>query len=73
MKRGVKFCGGCRSEYDRSEALKILEERLGGKIEPANPEKIYDEIYVICGCSASCADVSALKAARLVYIERMPQ
>lgn len=73
MKRGVKFCGGCRSEFDRSAAFRLLEEKLGEKIEPAVPGENYEKIYVICGCSARCADVSALTAGRLVYIDRMPQ
>lgn len=73
MRRGVKFCGGCQSEFDRPAALRIIEKTLGEKIRPAVQGKTYDEIYVICGCSTRCADVSGLSAGRLIYVDCMPQ
>ncbi len=67
MKRAVKYCGGCNPRYDRTAAVKRLEARLGTPIPPVQPGQRYDEVYVMCGCSARCADVSGITAQTLHY------
>ena len=62
MRRAVKYCGGCNPRYDRVALVRELERRLGQPLPPARPGEAYDQIYVICGCSARCADLSGLTA-----------
>ena len=52
MRRAVKYCGGCNPRYDRVAAVRRLEERLGEPLPAAQPGVDYDEVFVICGCSA---------------------
>ena len=52
MKRAVKYCGGCRAAYDRRACVRQLEEKLGQSLCPAEPGAEYDELYVVCGCTA---------------------
>lgn len=66
--RAVKYCGGCNPRYDRSAEVRRMEARLGEQLPAAQPGKYYDEVYVICGCPARCADVSPLSAKTLHYI-----
>jgi len=68
MNAGIKFCGGCNPHYDRKAYAAGLGQRLGGALEIARPEKHYEVIYVVCGCTACCADISALKAERFVFV-----
>ena len=68
MRRAVKYSGGCNPRYDRVAAVRRLEARLGELLPAAQPGVCYDEIFVICGCSARCADVSQLSAQRLVWV-----
>lgn len=70
-KRAVKYCGGCNSRYDRVKAVRMLEEQFGEKLPAAQAGECYDELYVICGCTAKCADVSALKAKHYIWVDAM--
>lgn len=69
MKRAVKYCGGCNPRYDRAALVRRLEAALGQPLLPALPGESYDEVYVICGCTARCADISALTAGRFVMCD----
>lgn len=66
--RAVKYCGGCNPRYDRAALVKSLEARLGQTLPAAEPGRWYDEIFVVCGCPARCADVSALSAGRMTVL-----
>lgn len=68
MRRAVKYCGGCNPRYDRVAAVRRLEERLGEVLPSAQPGTEYDQIFVICGCSARCANVSGLLARELTWV-----
>ena len=68
MKRAVKYCGGCNPRYDRVGLVKKLEEKIGVILTSPQPDCIYDELYVVCGCSACCADISLYKAKKVVFI-----
>ena len=69
MKRAVKYCGGCNPRFDRAALVRTMEKRWGEPLPPARPGEDYDEVYVICGCSACCADTSQLTARRLIWLE----
>ena len=73
--RAVKFCGGCNPKYNRETVALQLEERLGETLVYAQNGKSYDELYVICGCAARCADISRIRAGRVVMIDsaELPQ
>lgn len=60
MRRAVKYCGGCHPGFDRVALVMTLEAKLGQPFEYAQSGEHYDELYVICGCTARCADVSGI-------------
>lgn len=62
MTRAVKYCGGCNPRFDRVALVRRLEQQLGETLPAAQPGVHYDEIYVVCGCSARCPDLSDLSA-----------
>lgn len=68
MKRAYKYCGGCNPRYDRKQAIEELQNKIGDTITYAAENTVYDELYVICGCSAACADISSLRAQRIIMI-----
>lgn len=67
-KRAVKYCGGCNPRYDRAALVKALEDRLGQTLSLAGPGCRYDEVFVVCGCPARCADVSELSAEQMTFL-----
>lgn len=68
VKYAIKYCGGCNPRYDRTKAVKQLEEKLGEQLSMVVPETYYDEVFVICGCTASCTDLSLVNAKKITYI-----
>ena len=72
MRRAVKYCGGCNSRYDRTAAARSLDDRLGEPLPPVQPGEDYDEVFVICGCSVQCADVSSISARALIWVTSDP-
>lgn len=75
MRRAVKYCGGCNPRFDRVELVHRLEAALGQPLQPARPDEPYEELYVICGCPARCADTSALRFRSLTLLDsaQLPQ
>lgn len=71
MKCAVKYCGGCNSRFDRGACVRKLEAELGFKLEAVRPEESYDVLYVICGCTSRCADISAYRAEKIIVIDHM--
>ena len=69
MRRAVKYCGGCNPRFDRVALVRQLEKTLGEALPAAQPGELYDEIYVVHGCSARCADTSQLTARRFIRID----
>jgi 3-hydroxyacyl-[acyl-carrier-protein] dehydratase len=58
---GVKYCGGCREQYNRkAEFEKARGEISEQKAEfvPVSEGESYDSLLVICGCPTRCADIS---------------
>lgn len=69
MKRAVKYCGGCNPRYDRVALVRRLEKDIGTPFVTAEPGTLYDELYVICGCSARCADIERFQADRIIVFD----
>ena len=71
-KVGVKYCGGCREQYDRKAAFEELQAGIEGseaEFVPARDGGDYDELLVICGCPSKCADISKYKAQEIVMVD----
>jgi len=73
---GIKYCGGCRAAFDRraeaertvGSVLKAGGAAKGISFVDASDGGVYDVLLAVCGCPALCADLSAYKAERIVYI-----
>ncbi len=68
-KYGLKYCGGCHPSYDRQALAAELERGLGQPLPYATSNEAYDVIFVINGCSARCADTSALSAKKFIVFD----
>lgn len=71
---GIKYCGGCNPRYDRVAKVEQLKAEL--------PQHSYvsalttsdcDVWLVVCGCPAACADRSALKAKKRLFLLHTPE
>lgn len=69
MKRAVKYCGGCNPRYDRVAFVRQLEKKLGVPLTSAEAGIVYGELYVICGCSARCAEIDRFQAERVIIFD----
>lgn len=69
IKRAVKYCGGCNPRYDRTVLVHQLEGQLGSYLPPVELDEAYDELYVICGCSSRCVDVTPFRAGRIIILD----
>ena len=65
---GIKYCGGCNSEFDRVKALKRYSEKFDINYEYANLNSYYDTLLVICGCYSMCADMDGYMYNKLIMI-----
>ena len=69
MTAALKYCGGCNPRYDRSAAARRLAEAAGLPfLAPARPGETCDALVVLCGCSARCADISALATEEILWV-----
>ncbi len=60
MKLAVRYCGGCRSEYDRVHWVGSLLDIMaqdGFEVLLTEPENA-DAVLTVCGCLSRCVDVS---------------
>ncbi|MCQ5030968.1 hypothetical protein NE547_15790 [Flavonifractor sp. DFI.6.63] len=71
MEEAVKYCGGCNPRYDRIILVRRLEAALGHSLLPARAGVYYKSLYVICGCTAHCADISALHVGQVIWLDRL--
>ncbi|HOI08329.1 MAG TPA: hypothetical protein PK213_14475 [Deltaproteobacteria bacterium] len=61
MKAGLKYCGGCRPDYDRTAAVKDIVKELGEGFELTGADdEESDLIIVVTGCKTACVDTSKL-------------
>ncbi len=58
LKIGLKYCGGCRAQYDRVKAVEEIKQRLGDAIEFVSPDgEDVDMVLVVTGCATACVDI----------------
>ena len=63
MTVGIKYCGGCNPRYDRVAFAAALAAACPEAVcVPARPGETCDKLVVLCGCTARCADHSAVTA-----------
>ena len=56
-KIGLKYCGGCKSEYDLVQTLASISERLKGKIEfVPHSDREASGTLIVAGCATVCVD-----------------
>ena len=69
MKIGIKYCGGCNPNYNRSEAVsRIVSSYPEIEFEPVKQDTHYDHILIINGCRRSCAGHEGLKTNSKIFI-----
>ena len=61
---GIRYCGGCNPRYDRTAAVRSLQEQFPKLKFCLQTEDGYDGYLAICGCTAGCARVCLPKDAR---------
>lgn len=58
---GLKYCGGCRAQYDRVGLVDTLRERLADNVEfVAADSEDAEMILIISGCSSACTKLDAV-------------
>ena len=58
---GVKYCGGCREQYERKAEFEKVKAAIPDDraiFVSAKEGEVYDSLVVICGCPVCCADIS---------------
>lgn len=54
---GIKYCGGCNVQYDRSGLVRKLMRQPGH--EYVKGEEPCDLLVIVCGCARACPNVRA--------------
>ncbi|HIJ76048.1 MAG TPA: hypothetical protein HPP81_04955 [Deltaproteobacteria bacterium] len=71
MKRiGVKYCGGCNPQIERSRFVEELEKKLAGDLSldiGCSLEK-WELGVLVCGCPVACADRVETRSLALEWI-----
>ncbi|MGA2936157.1 MAG: hypothetical protein ABSF52_03550 [Syntrophobacteraceae bacterium] len=71
MKRiGVRYCGGCNPQIERSRFVDELKKKLAGDLRFAigcSREK-WELGILVCGCPVACADRPATRSLALEWI-----
>lgn len=69
MNIGIKYCGGCNPNFDRTNIVnKIMGLFKEDNFEYAKENNSYDIIMVVNGCKRACADHSSLKGKGKIFI-----
>lgn len=59
MKIGLKYCGGCNPNYERSDIVKRARVDYPHAVfESHRAEARYDLVLVVCGCLEECSTFS---------------
>ncbi|MGE5544734.1 MAG: hypothetical protein ACM3UW_07140 [Bacillota bacterium] len=63
MKIGVKFCGGCNPQINRSRIYKELQRQFPGScgLIQDGPNGLWDVGILLCGCPVACADADEVR------------
>lgn len=75
---GIKFCGGCKEQYDRIKAWTQLKENCPeAEFVPVSKGTVYELILVISGCYSQCPNLTGLESrqgfVRLCIPEQFPE
>lgn len=67
---GIKYCGGCNPEIDRSRVARLLQGRLpqGFRLIPPTAPAPWDIGILLCGCAAGCAKRPEILSSALLWI-----
>jgi 4-hydroxybutyrate CoA-transferase len=69
MKIGIKYCGGCNPTFNRREFVeKLIDEFENVYIAPADEEKVYDIVLIVCGCLNACVSHTNLNGRHKVIV-----
>lgn len=72
-KTGVKFCGGCHISYDRRIVLQKIMSVSACIFENVEDEREYDNLLVLCCCTARCAEYHQYKVrGHIVVLDTCP-
>jgi hypothetical protein len=60
---GLKYCGGCKPNYDRVALVETLQRRLGDRVIWVRADDSTAEIILaVHGCLTACADLEPYQA-----------
>lgn len=75
MNIGIKYCGGCNSQYDRVKLIKSFKEK--------HPENRYSDVLdgeltqdiwiIVCGCPCACVCTDGLAAKLNLFFVKSPE
>lgn len=70
MKIGIKYCGGCNTNYDRTALVEQLKSKYSYyEFEPAEVGIEYDVLLIVSGCKRLCANYDLLTGKRIIIID----
>lgn len=75
MNIGIKYCGGCNSQYDRVKLIEGFKEK--------HPENRYYDVLdgeltqdiwiIVCGCPCACVRTDGLAATLKMFFVKSPE
>ena len=66
---GLKYCGGCRAQYDRVGLVDTLRERVAEKVDfVAADSEDAEMILIVSGCSSACTKLDAVRDLPIRYV-----
>lgn len=71
---GLKYCGGCKPQYDRVQTVASLQKRLAEKIELVSYEDPKTEgTMVVAGCPTVCVDLKPFEGRPLWVVASLQE
>ncbi len=71
LKIGLKYCGGCKPDYDRVALVEQIRTRLGGKAQLVRPDTDgISLILAVHGCPTACADLTPFEGLQVFSVTR---
>lgn len=69
MNIGIKYCGGCKTTYDRVKYVnKLTKNYPENNFEPVKDGASYDVILIVNGCKTACANHEALVSGNKIFL-----
>lgn len=66
---GIKYCGGCRIEYDRKKIIEeLMDDYSSICIKEASEDESYDILMVVNGCRTACAEHGKYSSMEKIFI-----